>query len=143
MRLERIVRARFPEDRTALRSALFDYVEGFDNPDASKNDSGTAARSTTSKTLPHNNPCPPNRVNPVGPRDEFAGRSVRPDPAFRDGARPLWSPERAVMTSKQFSRSDAARVRREEVFAVSDRQANGDRSFGRPARGRTASTRCG
>jgi hypothetical protein len=30
---------------------------------ASNNDSGTAARSTTSKTQPHSDPCPPNRVN--------------------------------------------------------------------------------
>ena len=36
------------------------------------------------------------------------------------------------------------RLCRGELLAVvSDRQANGDRSFGRPARGRTASIRCG
>ena len=55
-------------------------------PNASNNDSGTAARSTTSKNQPHNNPCPPNRVNSTPGVAHITRRAtLRAMPGYRRG----------------------------------------------------------
>jgi hypothetical protein len=50
--------------RTALRSALFDYIEGFYTPERIQHRLGHQSQPTTSKTQPHSNPCPHKRGNP-------------------------------------------------------------------------------
>src|ERR687897_1839269 len=51
--------------RTALRSALFDYIEGFYNPERIQHRLGQRSPpQLRAKTQPHNNPCPRKRGKP-------------------------------------------------------------------------------